>query len=185
MTQAENILPRRGFLRGLAAAPVALAAPAAFAAEPHPDAALLALEPEIERLIEVAAGSEEEYCRLEKEWIARRGAAPEWGRRPDETPASAQIRYYNEFREWKAGHPAIKAELGLDEAERRYHEADDAVLNALGPVEETPAHTLEGLIFKARMVQYDQSLAGVIVKDLLAMQEASPCASRPSRAPWN
>ena len=71
---------------------------------------------------------------------------------------------------------ATRRRAGRDIAEARWNDAVDANAAVVDKITETPARTLEGLIFKARVADRDScnlDLAASIVADLVAMGASS------------
>ena len=136
--------------RGLVAAAVVAATLPAIAAGSfgNADAELFALREPYERTFAAALALSPEHNRAEKAAIALLQAQP--GRDREE----------------------IKREVGLDVAEAHWEAALDVNSEVIQQIVDTPARTIEGLIFKARICERESlhpDLAESIVADLVAM----------------
>lgn len=188
---------RRSFLAGLAAAGALSAVPVAqaLASPEHPDAALLALGPEIEAADLMEVQSIRDLSRLEEAYAA--AAKPEkpeppkdWtkedievavqelhrGRRDSlERRDEADRSYEEACRAWDDSRDRLWDEMGVSAAEDLNREASDAVDDLGDRVAAIRARTLAGLIFKAKYAvahnesEADPRVVESIVEDLLAM----------------
>lgn len=146
-SQALRPITRRSLVAAAPAAVVAASLPAV-AASAHPDAALLALREPYERTLAAAEAVSPAHSRAETAALALRKA------QPDRDQAE------------------IEREIGLDVAKSRWEGALEMNDKIIGQIIETPALTLEGLIFKAEICERESmhaDLAEAIVADLAAM----------------
>ncbi len=145
----SQTLTRRSLVKATPAAVLAVALPAiALAAGAHLDAALLALREPYERTLAGIEVVSPAHTRAEDAFFAARQAQPHL----DEC--------------------ALRKATGLERAERIYNAAVDANTDIICQVAETPARTIEGLFFKARVAEqedYNPDVAASIVDDLNAM----------------
>jgi hypothetical protein len=144
---------RRTILAGLpaaAASVTALASPA-LAGSPHPDAALLALEPDLNAL--------KAQCKITHDGLQAADAAfvAECNRLP-----LARRHRLGAFDRLETKHKLNLAEEESDEAARRLAEP-------LDKLSATRATTLDGLKLKARWAEEDDDIPLSIVDDLRAM----------------
>lgn len=189
---------RRSFLARVAAAGALSAVPVAqaLASPEHPDAALLALGPEIEA---VERRYDEASAALEAAREAYTGLAPNEpvmppvnkkalkrliddrfsGKLSPNSSPEVLAQYdppdmsaYKQAREaWLSECERLGHETGLHDAEGVVADASDAWVALRDRVADTRAVTLEGMIFKAKHYFEDPDITASIVEDLLAMAE--------------
>ena len=142
-----NVLTRRSLVAAAPAAIVAAALPA-IAGGMHGDAELLALRAPYESTLAAAEAVSPAHTRAEDACIAAKAAHPELDR------------------------AALEKMTGLDIAEARWNEALAVNSEVIQQIVDTPARTIEGLIFKAEICERESmhvDLAESIVTDLLEM----------------
>jgi hypothetical protein len=180
---------KRAFLRGAAAAGAA-SIPAASALALPAEAALLALQPEIDAADQAWEVRARERSAAEAVYFARRPGAPEApgldgdmlmevlrGRIGLEPGVAAAVDAYAEaMKAWREATERASAESGLPAAEEAQDAADDVRLAIRDKIAGARALSLDGLIFKARYAAThfpgdpDEDVMRSIVEDLLAME---------------
>ena len=130
----------------------------------HPDAAILAMVPEIEaRRARCLALFGQEGALIDQT-IKR---CPPPAGRVDDATNRAWLMRANKV-EKKLGLPAVEAEANKAEAE---------LVAVLEQLNQTPARTLDGLLLKARMRQHHIDLGDGILADLDALAAGAPHAT--------
>lgn len=166
----ESNLDRRGVLAVAAAALAGSAAAVpALAGAPHPDAGLLSQEPTVEGIAARLRAATKAMNSAEAVVEARRPLRPE-ALAPSPGPEALADLEENrrQFTAWVVEGRRLMVECGYDEAEERVSDLEAELDRALGSIRQTPAKTLDGLRFKARMARHDPTLAEAIVRDLLS-----------------
>ena len=150
----DRALTRRGLVAAAPAAIVAAALPALAQqglptfGDTHPDAELLALREPFERTYVAAQAVSPAHSRAEDAYYAAKDAHPDLDR------------------------AVLEKMTGLDVAAARWEAALDINSEVIRQIVNTPARTLDGLIFKAKICDREDThpdLAESIVADLVAM----------------
>lgn len=154
---------RRRLLAGLAATP--LLTPPAIAAEPSPDAELLALVPVLLPLLEDYAARWERMAVLYDDANAQAGPHPRDGRdsarwsKADREAADAWDERYDRARDAN-GHDALYAATAV---------LEQRILALVEHLRETPATTVQGIALKMRLAAVDPCFEDEVHADLLAI----------------
>ncbi|MCJ2084875.1 hypothetical protein MKK88_02555 [Methylobacterium sp. E-005] len=144
-------------------------------ADEHPDAALLAIEPELVALLAAREAVRRQERSAEATLTACAGPAPVRPERgafaSNSEHDEARRRFEVERDAWDRTWGRVSEHLGYRKLEEAYAEADLALLNRARSLAEMPARTLTGLLLKARWVQdgADEELKESLVADILAM----------------
>jgi len=145
---------RRSFLLSTGSAAALAALPTAALSSSH-DQPIFDLEPAFKDAKARFDAVAHAYSQAEEAYFA-------WMR--DNEPSGDQ-------QEWQERAAVVMQSFGVREAEERHEQSTDDLTEILNQVAATPAHTLEGLIAKARMADGDNEVIESIHADLLAMDE--------------
>jgi hypothetical protein len=167
---------RRAILAGAITMPIAAAAPALAEAD---DAEVLHLAAEVKAAYDGLCGACDALAVAEKplfQWRRSNPKPKELIRALDQldAPADADAALNDLWNEWRQREATFKRASGYDEAHAAEGVASDKLTDAIDAFREAPAHTIRGLIAKARLCEIDpdalgDEIASSIVEDLLAM----------------
>ena len=181
---------KRAFLRGAAAAAAAAIPATALASGPDPDAALLALQGEIDAADMAWEACHRKQTAAEDACFALKPAKPEapctpkavmdafWaGNSHPLIEASKSPNTHDEaLKAWREATEQAERDSGLTPAEEAVNAAEDVRLEIRDRIVSTRARTLAGLTFKAKYASShfpgdpDEDVMRSIVSDLLSLE---------------
>jgi hypothetical protein len=185
---------KRAFLQGAAAVAAATIPAAGALAGPNPDAALLALQGELDAADEAWEALHQKQNAAEKVCWALRPDKPQEPRSPNsvmdafwagdsrpliEASKAPDTDYGEALAAWREAMEQAELDSGFKAAEEAVNAADHVRLAIRDKIVATRARTLNGLTFKARYAadhfpgDEDEDVMKSIVEDLLAMAGAA------------